>query len=140
MNPRVQERTDRGSFTVFVAIITVALMLLVGLVVDAGRALTDRTYARSYAEEAAFAGADQLSVDALRAGKVVLDPELAITAANMYLSSIAQPGWASVSADTVTVHVDTSVPTVILGMIGINRIGISVSASATDVHGVTRAD
>ena len=140
MKLHLQERTENGSFTVFVVIVAVALMLLIGLVVDAGRALSDRTYARSYAEEAARAGADQLSVDDLRAGQVAIDPELAIRAADTYLSSIGQPGWASASEDEVTVHVETNVPTVILGMIHINRIGISVSASATNVHGVARGD
>ncbi len=105
-----------------------------------GTARADRTYARDYAQEAALAGADQVSVDELRAGQVVIDPELATSAANAYLATVSQSGWASVSGDTVTVHVETNVPTVILGMIGINRVEISVSASATNVHGVTRGD
>ena len=131
---------DQGSLTVFVAVISVSLMLFIGLVVDAGRALSDRMDATAYAQEAARAGAAQISTDALRAGQVVVASEPAIRAADGYLASISESGRASVSGNTVTVNVETSASTVILGMIGINRIGISVSARATNVRGVVRGD
>ena|ERR1700722_7969704 len=142
MNSSIAQRRERdeGSLTVFAAVISVSLMLLIGLVVDAGRAQSDRMYVTAYAQEAARSGASQLSVDALRSGQVVVAPGPAINAADSYLASISQTGWASVSGDTVTVHVKTSESTVILGLVGINRIGISVAASATDVHGVARGD
>jgi hypothetical protein len=58
----------------------------------------------------------------------------------MYLQSIGQSGTASVAGQTVTVHVATDEPTVILGIVGIDRIVISVTASAVNVHGVTEED
>lgn len=131
---------EAGSLTAFVVVSAVAIFLVMGLVVDAGRAFSARSSALEEAEQAARAGAGQLSVDAVRSGQFAIDPAQAVLAAEAYLAAISQPGFAVVSGQTVTVHIDTSESTVILGMIGVNRIGISVSASATDVHGVTRED
>ena len=92
------------------------------------------------AQQAARAGAGQVSVDGLRSGQVEIDPTAAVRAADAYLSSIGQVGTTSVVGQTVTVHIATHEPTVILGIIGINQVLVSVSASAVDVHGVTEAD
>jgi Flp pilus assembly protein TadG len=122
------------------AVLCLSLFVLIGLVVDAGRAITARSGAMSEAEQAARAGAGQLSVGALRAGEVEIDPALAIAAADAYLSSVGQTGRTWVVGQTVTVHIDADEPTVILGIVGINRIVISVTASATNVHGVSQDD
>ena len=131
---------DRGSLTVFAAVFCVALFVLIGLVVDTGRAISARSAAMSEAEQAARAGAGQVSVGALRSGQIEVDPIGAVDASEEYLASVGQTGWTSVVGETVTVHVETQEPTVILGIVGINRIHISVSASATDLHGVTEED
>ena len=94
----------------------------------------------SEAEQAARAGAGQISVGALRLGQVEVDPAAAIRASTEYLASIGQSGSTSVVGQTVTVHITTEEPTVILGIVGIRRIGIAVTASATDLHGVTEED
>jgi len=132
--------SQHGSLSVFIAVLAVALFALVGLVVDAGRAISARRTAMDQAEQAARAGAAQLSIDALRSGQITLEPGAAIRAADSYLSSVGQSGSASVVGDTVTVSVEESEPTVILGIIGIHRITVSAVASATNVHGVTRQD
>jgi Flp pilus assembly protein TadG len=131
---------ERGSLTVFTAVFCVALFVLIGLVVDTGRAISARAAAMSEAEQAARTGAGQVSVGALRSGTVEVDPTAAVDAAEEYLASVGQTGWTSVVGETVTVHVESQEPTVILGIVGINRIHISVSASATDLHGVTEED
>ena len=61
-------------------------------------------------------------------------------AAYAYLQSVGTSGTVTVSGQTVVVHIQSSEPTVILGIIGVEQIGISASASATNVHGVTRED
>src|SRR3954453_21760870 len=48
---------DRGSILPLVPVLIIVLLLLGGLVVDAGRDLNARSQAQSYAEEAARAGA-----------------------------------------------------------------------------------
>jgi hypothetical protein len=92
------------------------------------------------AQQAARAGAGQLSVDALRSGQIEIDPVSAIRAADSFLVSVGQSGETSVIGQTVTVHITGNEPTVILGIVGIKSFGISVTASATDVHGVTEED
>lgn len=122
------------------AVLCLSLFVLIGLVVDAGRAITARAGAMSAAEQAARAGAGQLSIGALRSGEVEIDPALAVQASDAYLNSVGQTGRAWVVGQTVTVHIDAEEPTVILGIVGINRIAISVTASATNVHGVSQDD
>jgi Flp pilus assembly protein TadG len=131
---------EKGSFTAFMAVFCVALFVLIGLVVDAGRAIAARSAAMAEAEQAARAGAGQLSVGALRSGQVEIDPVAAVQAADAYLAAIGQPGTATVVGQMVTVHISTDEPTVILGIVGINRIVVSVTASAANVHGVTQED
>jgi len=94
----------------------------------------------SEAQQAARAGAGQLSIGALRSGQVEIDPARAIEASDAYLDSVGQSGQTSVVGQTVTVHIVGQESTVILGIVGINRIVISVTASATNVHGVSQED
>jgi Flp pilus assembly protein TadG len=132
---------ERGSLTAFVAVFCLTLFILVGLVVDAGRAVAARSAAMSEAEQAARAGAGQVSVESLRSGEVAIDPASAIRVANDYLLSVGQlGGTTTVVGQMVTVHIATEDPTTILGIVGIDSIGISVTASAINVHGVTRED
>ena len=142
--PRIGEsswpRGETGSFTIFVAVLAVGLWVLLGLVVDSGRAIAERAAALSEAEQAARAGVAQLSVVDLRAGRLALNPVAAARAADQFLTLEGQSGSVVVTGGTVTVIIQTGIPTTILGMIGIRRIDVSAAASATDVHGVTRED
>jgi len=131
---------DRGSLTVFVAVLALALFVLVGLVIDGGRALSENAAAASDAEQAARLGAGQLSLDGIRAGVVTINPSAAIASAQRFLIGMGRTGTVSVFGQTVVVHVDSSAPTAVLGIIGIDHIRVSVTASATNVHGVTRSD
>lgn len=131
---------ERGSLTAFVAVLAVGLLVLVGLVVDGGRAVVAKRQAMDIAEQAARLGADQLSVDALRAGKIVVDPAAASTAVTRYLASAGEVGTMSVSGDSVTVRVTAGASTSVLRMIGISSIPVSAEASATNLHGVTGPD
>ena len=139
-SPLTTRRGEAGSLTAFMAVFCVTLFTLIGLVVDAGRAIAVRSAALAEAQQAARAGAGQLSVDALRSGQVEIDPAGAIRASDAYLASVGQPGTTSVVGQIVTVHIATDEPTVILGIVGINRIVISVTASAINVHGVSQED
>jgi Flp pilus assembly protein TadG len=131
---------ERGSLTAFVAVLSVGLFVLAGLVVDGGRAVVAKRQAIDVAQQAARVGADQLSVDALRSGSIVIDPAAASAAVERYLSVADEQGTVSVRGTTVTVRIVGSAPTTILGIVGISRIGVSASASATNVHGVTEQD
>jgi hypothetical protein len=122
------------------AVLSVALFALIGLVVDSGRAIAARSEALTEAQQAARVGAGQISVDALRSGQVQIDPGRAESAGDAYLASVGQSGTTSVVGQTVIVQVVSEEPTVMLGIVGINQIKIEVSASAVNVHGVTEDD
>ncbi len=124
--------------TAFVVLLLVALIALLGLVVDGGSALTARQAAEVEAEQAARAGAGAVSVDGLRSGVVELDPQAAVAAAQAFMAASGHPGTASVSGGIVSVQLSYQVPTAILGIVGIDHLSVAASASAVDVDGVAR--
>jgi len=115
----------------------IGLMALLGLVVDGGAALTAHQAAELEAEQAARSGEGAISVDALRAGTVQLDPAAAVAAAEQFTVADGHPGTATVSGGVVTVTVRYQVPTTVLGIIGIRALSVSAVAAAVDLHGVT---
>jgi len=132
-------RNHDGSVTAFVVLLLVALMVLLGLVVDGGSALSARQSAMDEAEQAARAGAGALSVDALRDGSLELDPAAAVAAAESFTRAAGHPGTASVTGGVVTVQVQYRIPTDVLGIVGIGSLPVSAKASAVDVQGVAVA-
>ena len=137
---RREHGRETGSLTVFVVVLTLALFALVGLVVDGGRAVAARSTAAGEAEQAARLGAGQLSLDAIRSGTVSIDPVTAVKAAEGYLRAVGTTGTVTATDRAVVVHIKSSEPTVILGIVGVDSIQISATAQAANVHGVTRSD
>jgi len=133
-------RAERGSLTAFLVLLVVPLFALVGLVVDEGRAMAVQQAAAVEAEQAARAGAGQVSIADLRLGRVELDVPAALAAAERYTVLAGHPGTATVVGSTVTVRVVVHVPTAILGIVGVTAITVSATASADNVHGVAEAD
>lgn len=68
---------ERGTITLWVLGLCIALMFLGGLSLDLWRAVAERRELSSMADSAATAAANGVDVDALRAGTVRLDPERA---------------------------------------------------------------
>lgn len=132
--------TQAGSVSAFVAVLSVGLMALAGLAIDGGRALAARSQARAEAEQAARAGADQLSLAALHDGAVVVVPSRAVSAAQQELRRMGASGRVTVIANEVSVTVSLRDPTVVLGIVGIESIAVSATASAVPLHGVTKED
>jgi Flp pilus assembly protein TadG len=126
-----------GSISAFVVLLLVALIVLLGLVVDGGAALSARQAAADEAEQAARAGAGALSVEALRTGSLQLDPAAAVAAADSFAAAAGHPGTATVSGGIVTVQIHYRMATEVLGIVGIDSLPVSAVASATDVQGVT---
>jgi len=133
-------RPEAGSVTAMVCLVAVALFALIGLVVDGGRAVALRSAAMDEAIEAARAGAEQLSLGSLRSGVVSLDTSAAVNAARTFLAQSDLTGTVAATDQTVTVSLVRSEPTAILGLVGIRTLTVSVTASATDLHGVTEGD
>jgi Flp pilus assembly protein TadG len=128
---------DRGAASVIVVLLATALFTLGGLVFDGGRAITGRQRAANEAEQAARAGADAVSIDNLRGdGTVVLDPARARAAAQSYLAATGDTGRIEVTPGSVSVRVEVVVDTVILGIVGVNTLTVSNTASARAVRGI----
>ena len=134
---RKGSRDEKGVLSAFVAVMAVALLVIVGLGVDTNRAIAAQRMAADEAEQAARTGAGQISVPELRDGRVRLDDSEAVNAAVGFTVSSGHPGTATASGGVVTVRVAVRVPTVILGIVGIQALKVVGTARASDVYGVS---
>ncbi|WP_433533681.1 pilus assembly protein TadG-related protein [Micromonospora sp. CA-263727] len=116
---------------------TVALLAVAGLVLDAGMALTEKVRALDLAQAAARAGAQELDLYQYRTRNVAeLDPTRAATAARAWLVSAGADGEATATTTTVTVTVRRSSRTQLLQIVGVRQLAVSATATATAVQGV----
>ncbi|MGD0441359.1 MAG: hypothetical protein ABSB52_12140 [Acidimicrobiales bacterium] len=127
---------EQGSFTPFVMLLCVALMAVLALIVDGGRALGARDTAYLEAEQAARVGATQLSAASLHEGLTAFQIAGATAAAERYMSACGHPGSVVVAGSAVIVTVRAyALATPLLAMIGIDQLQVSASAAATVVVG-----
>lgn len=134
MTRRRGER-DRGTITALVVLLTTTLLLVTGLVLDAGVALAAEVDALGAAQEAARAGAQQLDLDAYRrSGRVRLEPRRAESAARRYLTAGGYAGDIVATTDQVTVTVTTTRPTQLLSLVGVDSFTRTATASARPRH------
>ncbi|MCI0688651.1 MAG: pilus assembly protein TadG-related protein [Sporichthyaceae bacterium] len=141
MNRGIQARIagrDRGSLSVFIALITPPALVLIGLVVDGGMAITARERAADIAEQAARRVADNVDTDALRAGRIVILPDCYAKAAEMTAAhGGGQVEACTISGPVATVTITYTYQPAILGMIGFDSFQARAVASAEAVVGVT---
>ena len=131
------KRGDRGVVTVFVAGITVALLMVAGLVVDGGYVLAARREASNVAESAARAGAQALDTNAARNNaNATLDPAAATRAAQAFLVSAGRVGTVTVSGGAVRVEVTIEQRTYLLSIAGTRSITVKGVGEARPVRGV----
>jgi len=130
---------ERGSLTLMLAALMVALLALAGLVIDGGRKLNQSARAYAIAQEAARAGAGMVDRStAYRSGTFKVDEAQALTAARAYLADSGFTG--SVSPDgtrRIRVTVTVTQPTLVLSLIGMDTMTSTGSAVASLVTGVT---
>jgi Flp pilus assembly protein TadG len=134
--------SERGSFSLMLVIMAVALLALAGLVVDGGAKLNEAENANTVAQEAARAGAGMVDQGkAYSSGVFEVDLSQALAAAQAYLASMASQGFTGtvspVGADSIQVNVTVTQPTRILSIIGIDSMTATGSATASLVTGVT---
>lgn len=130
---RMRNLDQRGVSALVVVLLTTALFSVAGLVIDGGYALSARKEAMTQAQQAARAGADALSVGALRDGTVRVDPERAAAAARSYLRSVSAEGTVSVNGDEVSVTVTSTSDTVMLSAVGVPSLPVEVTATAESI-------
>lgn len=128
---------DRGSASLFLAIVAVALMAMAGLVIDGGNTLDAREEASNVAESAARAGANQVSEASLRGGgPALVDPTRGPAAAQRILAELGRSGSVQVSGDTVTVTVTITQKMAILSAVGVQPVTVTGRATARSVAGL----
>jgi Flp pilus assembly protein TadG len=130
---------DRGSITLMLLVLFVALIALAGIVIDGGAKLNQAENATAIAQEAARAGAGMVNqANAYSTGSFTVDQGQAIAAAEQYLASAGYRGTVTaVGNDSIEVTVTVTSPTRVLSIIGIDAMTSTGSATASLVTGVT---
>lgn len=124
--------------TVFTALAALALLLMVGLVVDGAGRMRALGRADRIAAEAARAGAE---VADTRGPRLVLDRPAARAAAASYLRAAGVTGTVTVTGPrTVAVVVTVTGTDVILGLVGSGTYAVTGSGQATLSVGVETED
>ena len=106
---------DRGSVTIFVAVLGLSFLMAAGLALDGARKLGGLTEAREHADNAArncVQGVHEVYVRAL--GRPDLDPGPATARANGYLAFAGISGTVSVVGTRCIVTVTLTIPTLLL--------------------------
>lgn len=129
---------DSGQITVFVVVMTVALILVAGLVLDGGLTLATRERALDEAQQAARAGAQAVNLAIYRRnGTLVLNPGQAVADARRYLAATGYQGSVQVTGNVVTVEVTATQRMQILDAAGLGAITVHATGSATPERGIT---
>ena len=127
MNPSAA----RGSATIWMIFMSIAILAVAGLVIDGGYTLAAKRESARVAEQAARIGADQLDTDSLRTGGSDVVPGEARAAATRYVSSAGLKAHVDVHGQEVTVRVTQRTRSVILGAFGVP--GYTVQSQATAI-------
>lgn len=119
---------DRGvSLSAFTAVVMVALILMVGLVVDGGTRSAAQRRAEGVAAAAARAALDASSAERLAGGSGV---QAALRAGQAVIDQSGFSGRVQVQDDQAVVTVTGSVATVFLSLAGITQLRVEASATA----------
>lgn len=120
---------EEGTVAAFVAVLAIAIVAVAGLAYDGGAIITAHAAARDLAGSAARAGAQQVAVAQVHAGRPALDPAAAHERATDVLAEAGVAGTVSVEDATVTVTV-TDHQTMRILPLGPRSITATVSATA----------
>jgi len=126
-----RRRDERGAAAVWTMIIvTTAFVGLMGLVGGGGELINERVEAKRAAEQAARAGADELSASAVRSGSDQVDAGDAIARANSVLHQAGWSGSVRVEGSRVVVTATGTRNPQFLSLLGVGAIQISETGSA----------
>lgn len=131
-----RRRVERGEVSEMVAVVFVAIVMVIGLVVDGGAKMTAASEASSIAQQAARAGAQPLDSLPADGGTAHLDADGAAAAAQDYLTQSGAEGSVHiVNNSTIEVTVTSTRGTTFLGVIGINTVSATRTARVDLIHG-----
>ena len=123
---------ERGSITVWLALASFVMIFLVGLAVDLGGQVHAHERAYDVAAQAARAGGEEVEgAAAIQGRQLTIDPAAAHAAAQRYLDVAGVDGTVSIhNGNTITVTVHDRYDPQFLGLIGINRLDVTGTATA----------
>lgn len=137
------EHGEHGAISIFVALVSVGLLVAIGLIADVGGRLRAIEQADAYAAEAARAGGQRIDPGRALTGRgIVVDAVAAQAASERYLTRAGQHGTVSVDAagHTVRVTVDYRYDTSFLAAVGISSLTVHGEGSASLLYGVTEPE
>ena len=131
LRPSRRRRDERGAVAVWTLIITTtAFIALVGVVGGGGELVNEQANARRVAEQAARAGADELSEGSVRSGGNAVNAGDAITRATQVLKASGWSGTVRVRRSTVAVTATGTRRPTFLPLLGVNTVHIHETGTA----------
>ena len=125
------QRDERGSITVWLALSSFVMIFLVGLTVDLGGQVHAHERAHDLAAQAARAGGEEVEGGAAIQGHDLAISPAARAAAERYLDAAGVSGTVAITnGNTITVTVHDSYDPQFLGLVGINRLDVTGTATA----------
>lgn len=127
---------ERGSVSLFFVMVTLALLVIIGLVVDGGAQIHNRQRADTSAQEAARAAGQAVNpAAAINGDGAQLQLGTAQAAAQQYLASAGVQGNVTTTGGTtVHVHTTTTYSPAFLGVIGVGSLSASADADVRVVR------
>lgn len=133
-------RAEDGTVAILVAGLSLALLMVAGLVYDGGMVLSERRQAFALADSAARAGAQAIDIGVLRAeDRAAVDEHAAIEAALAFLTRAGSQGEVTVDGDSVRVVVRSEVDLAFLRAVGLETRTVTGRGEAVVLRGVTGA-
>lgn len=129
--------SERGSATAFVVVLATCFILLGGLIYDAGLAMAAKTSAITEAQQAARTAAQALNPEDLRDGTLATTPAQAEADAQHYLAATGDTGTVQLDGNQITVTVQRHQRTAVLGLVGINQLNVTGTATIQIEQGIT---
>lgn len=132
---------ERGSISLFAIVAVLAVLIILGLVVDGGARIRALQHANDVAREAARTGGEALqAAPAIRGEAALGDASAGRRAAQSYLAGSGVNGSVRISGDRIVVDTTESVDPIFLGLIGVGTGTVRGHAEARIVRALNGAE
>lgn len=128
-------RRDRGSVTIWLALASFVMIVLVGVAVDLSGQVYAQQHARDVAAQAARTAGQQIdAAQGVRGIGAQTNTVQAIAAANAYIAAAGLSGDATVTGATITVTVADTYETKFFSIIGLQSLRVTGTAQTRVVR------
>jgi Flp pilus assembly protein TadG len=130
-------RHERGSVTIWLALASFVMIVLVGVAVDLSGQVYAQQHARDIAAQAARTAGQQIdTAQGVRGAGAQTNPAQAVTAAKAYIAAAGMSGDATITGGgtTITVTVVDTYVTKFLSIVGLEQLRVTGSAETRVVR------